>query len=170
MVNMIVSRGIKYWIHPSFVLYGCWYTFFLFLLLYSGVHDPLSDVTMPLFHQIVACDPATFSHTSTSYYTTQLDATRLPLIVATIDVLSYEILINIFCCLTTVDIGSVSRVSQRWHEICEPVLYRETHPSDYAHIPTAIELFLRTVLAPVVSGLPLMSVFSTSSDWMTRSF
>lgn len=66
----------------------------------------------------------------------------------TIDVLSYEILIDIFSLLTTADIGSVSRVSQRWHEICEPVLYRQPHLSDCAQIPTAIELFLRTVLAP----------------------
>lgn len=68
---------------------------------------------------------------------------------AVIDDFSYETLMNIFCSLTgTVDLSSVSRVSRRWHEICEPVLYREPHLSDCAHIPPSIELFLRTLLAP----------------------
>lgn len=71
-----------------------------------------------------------------------------PLIMTTIDLLSYETLIDTFYFLSTADLGSVSRVSQRWHEICEPVLYREPHLSDRRHNPTAIELFLRTVLAP----------------------
>lgn len=114
----------------------------MFLLLYSGVflHNLLPMLQCLYFVRKISAAPP--PPTST------VPPNSTPLIMTTINVLSYEILIDIFCLLTTADVGSVSRVSQRWHEICEPVLYREPHLSDCAHIPTAIELFLRTVLAP----------------------
>lgn len=70
---------------------------------------------------------------------------------ATLDDLSYEILFSIFGSLSSTDLASVSRVSRRCHVISEPILYR----APYLHCltaawrkPTAIELFLRTLLTP----------------------
>lgn len=70
---------------------------------------------------------------------------------AILDDLSYEILFSIFRSLSSADLVSVSRVSQRCHVISEPILYREPylHSSTEAwRKPASIALFLRTLLTP----------------------
>lgn len=88
---------------------------------------------------------------------------------AVIDELSYEILIDIFSLLSTTDLGRVSRVSRRWHEICEPVLYKEPNLSDTRRVPAAIELFLRTLLAPGCERLASL-VRVLNFQWLDAHF
>lgn len=42
----------------------------------------------------------------------------------------YETLVNIFSTLSCSDLASVALVSQRWHMISEPLLYRDYRPGN----------------------------------------
>lgn len=80
--------------------------------------------------------------------------TDRPLTMTVLDDLPFETFLNIFSSLSTTDLASASLVCQRWHVICEPILYREPDiyrapsSSNSWREPRGIELFLRTLLVP----------------------
>lgn len=89
------------------------------------------------------------------------------IIMAIIDQLPYDILVEIFSGLSMSDLANTSRISLYFQAICEPLLYRAPRVLVNSHTPKSLEKFLRSLL---LDGRPhlLYHVSTLTLRWSHR--